>query len=114
MVSHCSFILHFDYRKLIIYLLADTFINLNKFYSTSLVTQGLRIYLPMHGTWVQSLVQEDLTCRGATKPVHHNYRAQAPYSPCFATREDTALGSPSTATEKASLQQQRPNGAKNK
>ena len=25
------------------------------------------------GTRVQALVREDLTCRGATKPVHHNY-----------------------------------------
>ena len=38
----------------------------------SLVTQWLRIHLPMQGTWVQSLAQEDPTCRGATKPVRHN------------------------------------------
>ena len=42
---------------------------------TSLVAQWLRIRLPMQGTWVQSLVQEDPTCCGATKPVRHNYRA---------------------------------------
>ena len=42
---------------------------------TSLVAQWLRIRLPMQGTRVQSLVQEDPTCRGATKPVHHSYRA---------------------------------------
>ena len=29
----------------------------------------------MQGTLVQSLVQEDPTCRRATKPVHHNYWA---------------------------------------
>ena len=40
---------------------------------TSLVMQWLRIHLPMQGTWVQALVQEDLTCHRATKPVHHNY-----------------------------------------
>ena len=40
---------------------------------TSLVAQWLRIHLPMQGTRVQSLVQEDPTCHGATKPVHHNY-----------------------------------------
>ena len=40
---------------------------------TSLVVQWLRIHLPMHGTRVQSLVQEDPTCCGATKPVRHNY-----------------------------------------
>ena len=39
----------------------------------SLVVQWLRIRLPMQGTWVRALVREDLTCRGATKPVHHNY-----------------------------------------
>ena len=31
----------------------------------------------MQGTWVQSLVQGDPTCCGATKPVHHNYWACA-------------------------------------
>ena len=39
----------------------------------SLVAQWLRIHLPMQGTRVRALVQEDPTCRGATKPVHHNY-----------------------------------------
>ena len=39
----------------------------------SLVAQWLRICLPMQGTQVRALVQEDPTCRGATKPVHHNY-----------------------------------------
>ena len=29
------------------------------------------------GTWVRSLVWEDPTCRGAAKPVHHNYWAWA-------------------------------------
>ncbi|KAJ8785232.1 hypothetical protein J1605_007451 [Eschrichtius robustus] len=33
----------------------------------------LRIHLPMQGTRVQALVWEDPTCRGATKPVSHNY-----------------------------------------
>ena len=42
---------------------------------TSLVAQWLRIHLPMQGTQVWSLVQEDPTCRGATKPMHHNYWA---------------------------------------
>ena len=43
------------------------------FPGTSLVAQLLRICLPMHGTWVWSLVREDTTCRGTTKPVCHNY-----------------------------------------
>ena len=42
---------------------------------TSLVAQWLQICLPMQGTRVRALVQEDPTCRGATKPVHHNYWA---------------------------------------
>ena len=40
---------------------------------TSLVAQWLRIRLPMQGTRVRSLVWEDPTCRGATKPMRHNY-----------------------------------------
>ena len=39
----------------------------------SLVAQWLRIHLPVQETWVRALVREDPTCRGATKPVHHNY-----------------------------------------
>ena len=39
----------------------------------SLVAQWLRIRLPMQGTQVRSLVREDPTCHGATKPVHHNH-----------------------------------------
>ena len=40
---------------------------------TSLVVQWLRIRLPMQGTRVRALVREDPTCRGAAKPVCHNY-----------------------------------------
>ena len=47
--------------------------NSNRKSRTSLVTQWLRICLPMQGTQVQALVWEDSTCRGATKPVRHNY-----------------------------------------
>ena len=39
----------------------------------SLVAQRLRICLPMQGTRVRALVREDPTCRGATRPVSHNY-----------------------------------------
>ena len=39
----------------------------------SLVAQWLSIFLPMEGTRVRALVREDPTCRGATKPVRHNY-----------------------------------------
>ena len=43
----------------------------------SLVAQWLRIHLPMQGTRVQTLVREDPTCHGATKPVRRNYWACA-------------------------------------
>ena len=106
------------------------------------MAQWLRIHLPMQGTQVRSLVQKDPTCRGATKPVCHNYQACAlePAShnywtrvpqllkpthlePVSATREATAVRSLRTSTksspcslqlEKARVQQQRPNTAKNK
>ena len=39
----------------------------------SLVAQWLRIRLSTQGTRVRALVWEDPTCRGATKPVRHNY-----------------------------------------
>ena len=42
-----------------------------------LVAQWLRIHLPIQGTRVRALAREDPTCRGAAKPVHHNYRACA-------------------------------------
>ena len=48
-------------------------------YGTSLMVQWVNIYLPMQRPQVQSLVQEDPTCHGATKPVHH--------SPCAAATE---------------------------
>ena len=42
-------------------------------WGASLVVQWLRICLPMQGTRVRALVWEDPTCRGATRPVSHNY-----------------------------------------
>ena len=41
----------------------------------SLVAWWIRIRLPTQGTWIRSLVKEDSTCCGATKPVCHNYWA---------------------------------------
>ena len=38
----------------------------------SLVAQWLGIQLPMQGTQVRALLQEDPTCRGATKPLRYN------------------------------------------
>ena len=42
---------------------------------TSLMVQGLRICLPMLGTQVQSLVQEDPTFLGASKLEYHIYKS---------------------------------------
>ena len=39
----------------------------------SLVVRWLRICLPVQGTQVRSLTQEDPICCRATKPVSHNY-----------------------------------------
>ena len=39
----------------------------------SLVAQWLRVCLAMQRTRVRALVWEDPTCRGATRPVSHNY-----------------------------------------
>ena len=43
------------------------------YHGASLVVQWLKIHLPMQGTRVRALVQEDPTCHGAAKPVRHNY-----------------------------------------
>ena len=85
------------------------------------MTQWLRIRLPMQGTQVRALVQEDPTCHGATKPVGHTTEAHMPRAPCSATREATAMpvhcmkSSPhSPQLEKTHVQQRRPKAAKNK
>ena len=48
-----------------------------KLYGASLVAQWLGIRLLMQGTRVHALVREDPTCRGAARPVSHNYWACA-------------------------------------
>ena len=96
----------------------------------------------MQGTRVQALVWEDPTCHGATKPMHHNYWACAlePVShnywahvpqllnpahlePVLRNKRShrnekpvhTTKSSPcSPQLEKAHVQQQGPNAAKNK
>ena len=70
---------------------------------TSLVVQWLRIRLPVQGTRVRALVQEDPTCCRATKPVHHNYWACVPLllSPCATTTE-------ACAPRARALQQEKP------
>ena len=52
--------------------------NKNTYAGTSLMVQWLRICLPMQGTGVQSLVQEDSTYCGATKLAPHNDWAHRP------------------------------------
>ena len=48
-------------------------LSIYKMGRASLVAQWLRICLLMQGTRVRALVWEDPTCRGATRPVSHNY-----------------------------------------
>ena len=43
------------------------YIHIHTYVATSLVVQWIRIHLPMQGTWVVSLIQEDPTC---LKPRH--------------------------------------------
>ena len=50
-----------------------TYSRKNLSMGASLVAQWLGIRLPMQGTRVRALVREDPTCRGATRPVRHNY-----------------------------------------
>ena len=89
---------------------------------TSPVAQWLRIHLPMQGTRVWSLVREDPTCRRATKPASHNYWARVPRA-CAPQQEkppkweacalQRRLAPRSPLLEKACVQQQKPNAAKN-
>jgi len=83
----------------------------------------------MQETWVQSLIWEDPTCHGVTKPVYHNYWAGVcchcgslcTWSPCSAAREATQreASAPklescpcSPKLEKACTQPQRPSTTK--
>ena len=68
---------------------------------TPLVVQWLRIHLPTHGIQIQPPVQEDLTCCGATKPMHRDYRSLHAQSLCAPRREATAARSRSAATTRS-------------
>ena len=59
---------------------------------TSLVIQWLRIHLSRERTQVGALLWEDPTCLGATTEAHMLQRL------CSATREATAMRSPSAGT----------------
>ena len=56
-------------------------------HGTSLMVQWGRIVLPMKGTWIRSLVQEDSTCRRATGPECHNKRSRSNANTNTATGE---------------------------
>ena len=63
----------------------------------------------MQETQVQSLIQEDPTYIGATKPVYHNYRACNSASPGATTTEDSVLQAPHSSTREerfSTLQQE--------
>ena len=67
---------------------------------TSLVVQWLRICLPKQGTWLQSLVQEDPTCRRATGPIHGNYCSRCATEPVLHNGRHHHNEKPHTATSK--------------
>ena len=50
-------------------------LNLKNCWGTSLLVQWLRIHRQRRGHGFWSPAWEDSTCRRATKPAHHNYRA---------------------------------------
>ena len=66
------------------------------------MVQWVRICLPTQGTQVQSLVWEDPTCCGATKPMRRSYGAHVRWSP-GSTREATVVRSTSTTRERVPL-----------
>ena len=70
-------------------------------WGTSLVAQWLRILPSMQGTRVRSLVREDSTCCGATKPVGRNYWTCVlePASHKYWAREPQVLSPRATTTE---------------
>ena len=68
---------------------------------SSLVAEEIKIGLPMQGTWVWPLVQEDSTCLWETKHVCHSHEACALEPACHNTEacphRACALRSPYTA-----------------
>ena len=69
----------------------------------SLVAPWQRIHLPTQETWLRSLVQEDPTCLGATKPVIQNYWNPRTLEPvvCNRSLRTTARAWPQLAGTKA-------------
>ena len=63
--------------------------------------QWLRIRLPKQGTWVQSLVQENPTCHGATKPMHHSYWSPSALEPVLHDKRSHRSEKPAHHNERA-------------
>ena len=77
----------------------------------ALVVHRLRLHLPMQGMWVQALVQEGSTCRGAIEPVRRNQQSPCPRGPAHWTTETDAPKSLSSANRKATaVRSQSPRG----
>ena len=83
-----------------------------KTYGTSLAVQCIRIHRSRQGTRVWSLLREDSTCCGATKPMHHNYwgckpKAHAPQQekpPQWEPRAPQGRGDPAHQDQRKSVQ----------
>ena len=75
----------------------------------SLLVQELKIRLPMQGTWVPSLVEEDPTCLTATKPMSCNHGACAPQreKSCVLQLENPCMPRQRTQTAKTKKERQK-------
>ena len=89
--SSCPFVSHHGALFFSMSLLTSE----KKAFGISVVAQWIRIHLPMHGTWVWSLVQKDPTSLRVTKPVCHNYWSWV-LEPVSTTGEATSMTSPHT------------------
>ena len=76
-------------------------------WGVSLAAQWWRVRLPMQETWVQPLLWEDPTGRGATKPVSHSYWACA-LEPTNRNPEPTYPNYESLCTLKVCAQHEKP------
>ena len=125
--SVVSILIFVDFLKIHCLLLSKWFCGLFlllRIRRTSLVAQSLRVRLPIQGTRVRALVRENSTCRGATKPVHHNYWACAlepashnywarmPRAHALQQEKPPQWEARAPKLEKARAQQRRPNTAK--
>ena len=68
--------------------------NSKRYMRTSLMVQWLRICLPVQGTQVWSLVQEDSTCLVATKPTCHDCWSPHILEPVFCNKRSHCIEKP--------------------